>query len=391
MKKSLYILTIFIIAICLSGCVKYNANMEIKKDKSMDFSIVYAMDTQYFGDQEVLTEENRKELEEEGFKVTDYQEDTMKGFTLTKSIKNIDELSTTENTDYSLSNIEEDKDKDKEMFKVEKGFFKNKYIANFKFDTEDSAITEEETSDGTITDGYSDGTIEENPDSYSDFPMDSTEGYNDSSMDDFSNMATSNLDLSLNVTLPYQAISNNATKTENDNKTLSWDLTSSEIETINFEFELYNMTNIYLTIGGIALLIIIIIVVTVTKHKKRKNIGKEMKDLSQNNQPTPPTTPSNTQTITLPTNNSQTSMQEIPNMNLNQQNNTTYGFNNIPQPIEQNTNVQPINTFNNLQQPVNQNIEPTPQPNIPPVENNIQPQTPPIDPSNNINNQNIQQ
>ena len=387
MKKSLYILTIFIVAICLSGCVKYNANMEIKKDKSMDFSIVYAMDTQYFGDQEVLTEENRKELEEEGFKVTDYQEDTMKGFTLTKSIKNIDELSTTENTDYSLSNIEEDK----EMFKVEKGFFKNKYIANFKFDTEDSAITEEETSDGTITDGYSDGTIEENPDSYSDFPMGSTEGYNDSSMDDFSNMATSNLDLSLNVTLPYQAISNNATKTENDNKTLSWDLTSSEIETINFEFELYNMTNIYLTIGGIALLIIIIIVVTVTKHKKRKNIGKEMKDLSQNNQPTPPTTPSNTQTITLPTNNSQTSMQEIPNMNLNQQNNTTYGFNNIPQPIEQNTNVQPINTFNNLQQPVNQNIEPTPQPNIPPVENNIQPQTPPIDPSNNINNQNIQQ
>lgn len=387
MKKSLYILTIFIVAICLSGCVKYNANMEIKKDKSMDFSIVYAMDTQYFGDQEVLTEENRKELEEEGFKVTDYQEDTMKGFTLTKSIKNIDELSTTENTDYSLSNIEEDK----EMFKVEKGFFKNKYIANFKFDTEDSAITEEETSDGTITDGYSDGTIEENPDSYSDFPMDSTEGYNGSSMDDFSNMATSNLDLSLNVTLPYQAISNNATKTENDNKTLSWDLTSSEIETINFEFELYNMTNIYLTIGGIALLIIIIIVVTVTKHKKRKNIGKEMKDLSQNNQPTPPTTPSNTQTITLPTNNSQTSMQEIPNMNLNQQNNTTYGFNNMPQPIEQNTNVQPINTFNNLQQPVNQNIEPTPQPNIPPVENNIQPQTPPIDPSNNINNQNIQQ
>lgn len=389
MKKSLYILTIFIVAICLSGCVKYNANMEIKKDKSMDFSIVYAMDTQYFGDQEVLTEENRKELEEEGFKVTDYQEDTMKGFTLTKSIKNIDELSTTENTDYSLSNIEEDKDK--EMFKVEKGFFKNKYIANFKFDTEDSAITEEGTSDGTITDGYSDGTIEENPDSYSDFPMDGTEGYNDSSMDDFSNMATSNLDLSLNVTLPYQAISNNATKTENDNKTLSWDLTSSEIETINFEFKLYNMTNIYLTIGGIALLIIIIIVVTVTKHKKRKNIGKEMKDLSQNNQPTPPTTPSNTQTITLPTNNSQTSMQEIPNMNLNQQNNTTYGVNNIPQPIEQNTNVQPINTFNNLQQPVNQNIEPTPQPNIPPVENNIQPQTPPIDPSNNINNQNIQQ
>lgn len=378
MKKSLYILTIFIIAICLSGCVKYNANMEIRKDKSMDFSIVYAMDTQYFGDQEVLTEENRKELEEEGFKVTNYQEDTMKGFTLTKSIENIDELSTTENTDYSLSNIEEDK----EMFKVEKGFFKNKYIANFKFDTEDSAITEEETSDGTI---------EENPDSYSDFPMDSTEGYNDSSMDDFSNMATSNLDLSLNVTLPYQAISNNATKTENDNKTLSWDLTSSEIETINFEFELYNMTNIYLTIGGIALLIIIIIVVTVTKHKKRKNIGKEMKDLSQNNQPTPPTTPSNTQTITLPTNNSQTSMQEIPNMNLNQQNNTTYGFNNIPQPIEQNTNVQPINTFNNLQQPVNQNIEPTPQPNVSPVENNIQPQTPPIDPSNNINNQNIQQ
>lgn len=381
MKKSLYILTVLAVAICLSGCVKYNANMEIKKDKSMDFSIVYAVDTQYFGNQEILTEEDKKEFEEEGFKVTDYQEDTMKGFTITKSIKNIDELSTTENTNYSLSNIEEDKDK--EMFKVEKGFFKNKYTANFNFDTNDGGITAEGSSEGTITDESEEGTIEENTDSYDDFTIDDTEDSNNSSMDDFSNLATSNLDLSLNVTLPYKAISNNATKTENDNKTLSWDLTSNEIETINFEFELYNMTNIYLTIGGIALLIIIIIIITINKHKKRKNIGGENKNISQNNQPTPPTTPNNTQTITPPTNNIQTSMQEIPNTTQEipyQQNNvTTNNFENIPQPIEQNTNVQPITP----------NV--VPQQSVPPLENNMPQQTPPAETTNTINNQNIQQ
>ena len=39
MKKIKYLLMLCIFTIISTGCVKYNANMEIKKDKSMDFTI----------------------------------------------------------------------------------------------------------------------------------------------------------------------------------------------------------------------------------------------------------------------------------------------------------------------------------------------------------------
>ena len=140
MKKSLYVLGLFILVLGLSGCMKFNANMDIKKDKSMDFSMIYALDTQYFGNEEILTDEDKKGMEELGFKIEEYKEGTMQGFKLIKSVKNIDEISGEKDAEYSLSAITEE-DKDAKMFKVEKGFFKNKYTANLKFDSSDSSLT----------------------------------------------------------------------------------------------------------------------------------------------------------------------------------------------------------------------------------------------------------
>ena len=274
MKKSLYILGILVLTLGLSGCVKYNANIDIKKDKSMDFSIIYAMDTQYFGDQEILTSEDRDNLTKEGFEVSDYEDGTMKGFTISRSVKNIDDLSTEKDEDYSLSGIMEE-DSDEKMFKVEKGFFKNKYIANFKFDSSDSGLS---TGDDTTTDDsdiYNDTTTDDTTTYDDTITTDDTTTYDDSTtiddstMGDFSNMTT-NMDLSLNVTLPYSALSNNATSTKDDNKTLSWNLQTSGEEAINFEFELYNLTNIYLTIGAGLIIILIIIIIVISKAKRKK-------------------------------------------------------------------------------------------------------------------------
>ncbi len=301
MKKSLYILGILVLTLGLSGCVKYNANIDIKKDKSMDFSIIYAMDTQYFGDQEILTSEDRDNLTKEGFEVSNYEDGTMKGFTISRSVKNIDDLSTEKDEDYSLSGIMEE-DSDEKMFKVEKGFFKNKYTANFKFDSSDSGLSTEDDTTTDDSDIYGDITTTDDSNIYNDTTTDDTTTYDDttttddtttyddsttiddSTMGDFSNMTT-NMDLSLNVTLPYSALSNNATSTKNDNKTLSWNLQTSGEEAINFEFELYNLTNIYLTIGAGLIIILIIIIIVISKAKRKKKATETTSQTTTNEIP----------------------------------------------------------------------------------------------------------
>jgi hypothetical protein len=245
MKKIKNLLVICFMTFLLTGCVKYNATMDIKKDKSMDFSIIYAFNSQLFGDQEILDDDEIKDLEENGFSVTEYNENNMKGFTIAKSIKNIDTVSSKEDTEYSLSGILEDNES--YIFKVEKGLLKNKYIAKFNFDASDSDLSTDED------DEYTD----ESDDDYdSDY--------------DYSSLMT-NLDLSFNVTLPYSAISNNASTTNDDNKSLSWNLSSNEVDTIEFEFELYNMTNIYIGIGVIVLLLVVIVLLVILKNKKNKS------------------------------------------------------------------------------------------------------------------------
>ena len=265
-----FILGLMIVS--LTGCVKFNANMDIKKDKSMDFSIIYAVDTTYFGDDmELLDDANKKQLEESGFNVSDYSEDKMKGFKLVRSIKNIDTVSSTSDEEYSLSGVLEE-DSDDKMFKVKKGFLKNTYSAKLDFNASDSELNNSSSLDDTDDydmDSYTDeeymedDTEEENIDDSTDTDMDFSQ---------FSESMASNMDLSFNVTLPYSSKSNNATKTSNDNKSLSWSLTSDKAETIEFEFELYNMTNIYILIGGaVALLIIIILIIVGSKKKKKKS------------------------------------------------------------------------------------------------------------------------
>ena len=52
MKKNIkFTILLILLVISLTGCVKFNSTMEIKKDKSMDYKIIYAFDKSLFGDQ----------------------------------------------------------------------------------------------------------------------------------------------------------------------------------------------------------------------------------------------------------------------------------------------------------------------------------------------------
>ena len=275
MKKIKYLLLLCLVTICLTGCVKFNANMDIKKDKSMDFSIVYAFDKTIFGETNKLKEEDLAEVKKQGFTLTKYSEGNFEGFTLTKKIANIDEVSTDKDVVYDLSGMMNENTDNNFIFKVVKGKDKNTYTAKIKFNANDSGLNssdDEETPDEAITTGEDTTTIG---------ALDAT---GENSMD--LSKLTESMDLSFNVTLPNGAISSNATTKENDNKKLSWKLNASGQEYIEFAFELSNSTNnmiLYIGIGVLGLVAIMALVIILSKKKKVEQIVEpEPKKLDEN-------------------------------------------------------------------------------------------------------------
>lgn len=295
MKKNIkFTILLILLVISLTGCVKFNSTMEIKKDKSMDYKIIYAFDKSLFGDQEILTSDDKKELENKGFTVSNYVDGNMKGFKVSKNIKNIDDVSSTNDATYDLSGLLDSNKSESKVFKVKKGFLKNTYTASFKFDSADSDLNNSTSNDTTID---------------NDFTIDDNNTTTDSDFD-FSNMNT-NMDLSFNVKLPYKAISSNATTKKNDDKELSWNLSSTGEDKIEFSFALYNMTNIYICGGVIVLLIIIVIVSILNKGKKNKVSNKDATNDKQ-------TTTFNSSVETPIMNNNVTS-QSIDNQSIQEQ------------------------------------------------------------------------
>ena len=295
MKKNIKLTALLtLLVISLTECVKFNSTMEIKKDKSMDYKIIYAFDKSLFGDQEILTSDDKKELENKGFTVSNYVDGNMKGFKVSKNIKNIDDVSSTNDATYDLSGLLDSNKSESKVFKVKKGFLKNTYTASFKFDSSDSDLNNSTSNDTTIDNDFT--TDDNNTTADSDF--------------DFSNINT-NMDLSFNVKLPYKAISSNATTKKNDDKELSWNLSSTGEDKIEFSFALYNMTNIYICCGFIVLLIIIVIVSILNKGKKNKVSNKDATNDKQ-------TTTFNSSVETPIMNNNVTS-QSIDNQSIQEQ------------------------------------------------------------------------
>lgn len=268
---------VFMGLLLMTGCVKYDATMDIKKDKSMDFIITYVLDSSIFGDESILKDEDITKLKEEGFTIKDYSDNNMKGYTLSKSISNIDSVSTSNSNEYDLTGML-GSDNNNYIFKVDKGIFKNKYTAIMKFDSkeEESNLPSDDQDLIDVT-SEEDNVVEDDTvttEEDSDIAL-----FDDSTNTDFSSLYD-NISLTFNVKLPYSAISNNATKTEEYNRVLTWNLKYNDTESIEFVFELYNFTNVYIGLGVLLVLLILIIVLASITTKKRKNLApiKEKKE-----------------------------------------------------------------------------------------------------------------
>ena len=263
MKKLKYLFAVLLVAIISTGCVKFNASLDIKKDKSMDFTIIYAFDKSLMGENSSLKEEDFEELKKDGYTVEKYTEGNFEGFKIIKKIKNIDDVSTDKDVEFNLSGMMDETEENKYMFKVVKNGDKNTYYAKFKFDSNDSGMND--TDDETLPDENDDLTTES------------------SSLDDMdlSGMMGS-MDLSFTVSLPHGAISSNATTKENNDKKLTWKLNYTGSQTIDFAFELGDNEGsnlfLYIGIGAGVLVLAVAIIAIVASSKKKKAVVSSVEE-----------------------------------------------------------------------------------------------------------------
>lgn len=305
MKKIKIVLLSLCVLVMVSGCAKINTTMTINKDKSMNIDFTEMLVNSIYDSKTFAT--TKEEYTKRGFTVTDATTDGYTGIKVSKSYKNIDSVSTSEGKEVTISDYLNDDFDDSVLFKVEKGFFKNKYTAVFKYSVssenmddytdEEGTATENGTTDGPTgtTDGTTSGTTSATgmtaltTDDNTTLTTNLEEGTDNKTTtgttDETTTGTTDDMDLSqitealsqMEVTyvavLPVKADSNNASTVSEDGKTLTWkvDMTSTDkTAAINYSFSLLNMTNIYIAGGtGIALILVIVIIIIVMSKKKK--------------------------------------------------------------------------------------------------------------------------
>ena len=208
MKKVVRLLISLVLLLALAGCVKYDVTMGVNKDKSVDFEMVYAMDTSSYdnmgseeetNDDTTEPEEDEEPIEEgstgvttddysflekKGYKVEEFYEEKddkkYQGVKISKTFKSIDDITKEVDKTIDFNTIVGKV----ETFDESQVFSKNGkvYKASYLFD-------------------------------FSDDGKDVSADYKD---------YQSMFELTFTISLPNKPRSSNATKTSKDGKVLTW-------------------------------------------------------------------------------------------------------------------------------------------------------------------------
>ena len=261
LKRSKKILLIVLGVLLISGCkAKSETSMIINNDKSVDIEGVIGFDdelidamismdnssslddldtTEEYTDlerreylKESFAEEDMKDIKESGFVIQEYEDDTYMGYVMSKKLITIDDY-VGNNTEVNISDLQNSTDK--KIFTKEGSIYKG----SFKIDN-----------------------------------LEEQEGMDSYNID---------FDYKFIVVLPNKVLKSNATLVSEDGKTLTWDLTNTNIDAIEFEFEFPSFLamikdNMFIIAGiavSIILIIVIIITVIIAKSKKRRKNKKE--------------------------------------------------------------------------------------------------------------------
>lgn len=243
MKKYLKIVLSLVLVFSLTGCVKYNMNMEVKQDKSVDLELIYAIDysgMSQFGDAEEAEAEfdeginvdDYDFLNKNGFKVEQFKDESNNkkytGIKITKTYKSIDDITKEEDKTIDINKVlSEEETFDDSQFFSKKG---NTYKASLLFDFKGGSIDGEEVNMSSMSDSF---------------------------------------EMKYTIKLPSKAKTNNATEVSKDGKTLTWNLKYGEKNQVDFTFDLDNNSNMimYVGIGAFALAIVGSVALVLSKKK----------------------------------------------------------------------------------------------------------------------------
>lgn len=220
-----------LLVIILCGCSTISTNMEVSKDKSMNITYVITLDKEYLGNKtfnELFSSKNINCLRNNGYTVTDYEDEDNFGYKVSASIKDIDTISQTDNIKINLYDLlYSDIQNELYIFSRTEKVLKNQYTADFYVNLTDAIAN----NSSTLTDM----------------------------------VVPPKVSYEFTLHLPEKSLSNNATNVSKDGKTLTWqfDNITSGTNNINFSFELYNkqaLMVLYVFIG-LAILVVISMIV----------------------------------------------------------------------------------------------------------------------------------
>ena len=260
MKKIKFILILFIIFI-LTGCMKYDGNMKINNDGSVELVMKYSMQVQNqnekntsgdeikFTSNDEINLDDYKFLKKYGYSIEDYTEtlengEDAEGIIIYKKFNSLDEITSDQKIVLDFFKLFKEEDQN---YTYDKFFYKedNKYIANYIFDLKPTINGTKDSSSNIDYGKYS-----------------------------------KLFNFKYSVTLPdsVKYVESNATKISDDGKTLTWDLELGKSNSVNFGFS-YNtymkkidQIFIYSCLGAIGISIFAIVIISLTKLKDKKKI-----------------------------------------------------------------------------------------------------------------------
>ena len=132
-KLKSVILILLIVILC--GCSTISTNMQINKDKSMNITYLITLDKDYLGNKtfnELFSSKNINYLKNNGYSVTDYEDEDNFGYKVSANIKDIDTVSQADNLKINLYDLlYSDIQNELYIFSREEKVLKNKYTADF--------------------------------------------------------------------------------------------------------------------------------------------------------------------------------------------------------------------------------------------------------------------
>ena len=244
MKKISALLLVIVLALSLTGCMKFRTDLTVNKDGSgeVNYSIainsfIYQMIKQQ--QQQDPLSEIRKKFEAKNYQVNKFNNEDLVGLNVSKKVADIAEIKSLEEVlqDANASSTQDIGNSGLSLagLEIERGIFYNTYKYNQEVDMKELQL---ESTGNEIT-------------------------------DEMRQAMLNKMDLGFTISLPVVATEHNATKVENGGQKLVWDFKPGTVNRVQFKVKLLDKNNMII-LGLLLFLVIAAFIFFLTQPSKKE-------------------------------------------------------------------------------------------------------------------------